>query len=106
MTLEQVARVVDGFVDNDQSTRFDGEPSALVQVFRVGDQSALEIASVVHGYIADKQAQAPEGVQITAWRDQTRILRSRLELLLRNAGTGLLLAISANCRWPPGRRIR
>ena len=91
VTLDQVARVVDGFVDNDQSARFDGKPTALVQVFRVGDQSALEIASVVHDYIASKQAQVPEGVQITAWRDQTKILRSRMELLIRNAGTGLLL---------------
>lgn len=91
VTLEQVASVVDGFVDNDQAARFDGKPSALVQVFRVGDQSALEIASVVHDYIKDKQSRVPEGVEITAWRDQTKILQSRMELLIRNAATGLLL---------------
>ena len=91
VTLEQVARVVDGFVDNDQSARFDGSPSSLVQVFRVGDQSALEISSVVKEYIEQKKSQLPAGVSIETWRDQTKILRSRMELLLRNAGQGLLL---------------
>ncbi len=91
VTLDQVARVVDGFEDVDVSARFDGERAVLVQVFRVGDQSAFEIAEVVHDYIAKTQPMLPEGVELTAWRDMAELLQSRLDLLLRNAGTGLLL---------------
>ncbi|MEM7199098.1 MAG: efflux RND transporter permease subunit [Planctomycetota bacterium] len=89
--LADVARVVDGFADVDQWARFDGQPTALVQIYRVGDQSALDISAAVHAYIERMQPAFPEGVKLTAWRDQTRLLRSRMELLLRNAGVGLLL---------------
>ena len=45
LLLGDVATVIDGFAETDQSARFDGDRSITVQVFRVGDQSALEIAA-------------------------------------------------------------
>ena len=42
--LGDVATVVDGFAETDQSARFDGDPSVLVSVFRSGDHGAIEIA--------------------------------------------------------------
>jgi multidrug efflux pump subunit AcrB len=91
VTLGQVATVVDGFADVDQSARFDGRPAALVQVYRVGDQSALDIARAVHDYIAATQPLLTEGITLTPWRDYTELLQSRMDLLLNNAASGLLL---------------
>lgn len=89
--LAQVATVVDGFAETDQSARFDGEPAALVQVYRVGDQDALGIADRVKDYVREAARWAPEGIQITTWQDDSIILRSRLDLLLRNGRAGLVL---------------
>ena len=91
--LGDVARVVDGFAETDQSARFDGQPAIMVQVFRVGRQSALEIAAAVRDYVRQKQIQLPEGLTLTTWRDESRILRSRLDLMIKNGLAGLALVV-------------
>lgn len=91
LQLGDVAEVVDGFADTDQAARFDGQPAVMVQVFRVGDQSALAVADTVKEYIAEESRRLPAGVQLTAWGDESKILRSRLDTLVRNGRTGLIL---------------
>jgi multidrug efflux pump subunit AcrB len=91
LRLGEVARVVDGFEDTDLFARFDGKPTATVNVFRAGNQDALEIAASVKRYIADAQPRMPEGIRLTTWNDASRILKGRRDLLLRNGATGLLL---------------
>ena len=39
--LSDVATVIDGLEDTDQSARFDGLPAVLISVFRIGNQDAL-----------------------------------------------------------------
>lgn len=88
-----VATVVDGFAETDQRARFNGRPAVLVQVFRVGQQSVLEVADLVHEYVERAQARVPEGIELTIWQDNSAFFRSRLELLTRNGLTGLLLVL-------------
>ncbi|MHC5028950.1 MAG: efflux RND transporter permease subunit, partial [Planctomycetota bacterium] len=97
LLLGDVARVVDGFAETDQSSRFDGEPAVVVQVFRVGDQSALDVSEQVQTYVAQLQPTLPAGVTATTWQDDALILQSRLDLLLRNGrvGLGLVLIVLA-----------
>ncbi len=54
--LRDVAPVVDGFAETDTEGLFDGKPSVLIQVFRVGDQNALEISKTVHKFVSAKKA--------------------------------------------------
>ena len=88
--LRDVAQVVDGFAETDTEGLFDGKPSVLIQVFRVGDQNALEISKVVHQFVEEK-ARLPEGLSISAWQDDAAYLRSRQQLLVKNGFVGLLL---------------
>jgi multidrug efflux pump subunit AcrB len=89
--LRDVARVVDGFADTDQFTRFDGKPALLVRVFRVGEQGAIDVADQVHAYIESSAGRFPEGVVLTTWRDDSKVLESRLDLMIRNGYAGLIL---------------
>ena len=89
--LRDVARVVDGFEDTDQRGQFNGMPVVMVQVFRVGDESALSVSDTVHDYIDSVRGTMPEGIEIEAWQDAAHILRGRLNLLLKNAAQGLVL---------------
>ncbi len=91
--LGEVATVVDGFAETDQWSRFDGKPTTLVQVFRVGDQGAIEIANRVEEYLESVRPRMPEGIELTVWLDRTRDLRSRLDLLLKNGRMGLALVV-------------
>jgi multidrug efflux pump subunit AcrB len=91
LTVGDVGRVVDGFEESDQSSRFDGQPAVIVQIFRVGEQSALEISSTVRAYIADAQRGLPAGITMTLAQDDARFLRQRLDSLQRNAWSGFVL---------------
>lgn len=89
--LDEIAEIIDGFEDSDMAARFDEEPAAMIEVYRVGEQDALEVARTVKEYVAQKRAQLPEGVSIATWFDRSVLLNSRLQLLTRNAGYGLIL---------------
>ncbi|MXY18216.1 MAG: efflux RND transporter permease subunit [Acidobacteria bacterium] len=89
--LGDVATVVDGFAETDQFGRFDGKPTILVSVFRSGDQSDMEIARAVEGYMAQAEASMPEGITLTVWMNQAEILIDRLSLMLRNGAMGFAL---------------
>ena len=91
LALGQIASVVDGFEDSDLVSRFDGQPAAVVQVYRTGDQSALEISDLVVEYVAENRGALPAGISMDYVRDDARLLRSRLDLLSRNAQMGLVL---------------
>ena len=91
LKLGDIATVVDGFEDADLIARFNGRACAVVQVYRTGDQNALEISDQVKNYIAEKGAQLPAGIHLAYARDDARLLRGRLDLLLRNARLGLIL---------------
>jgi multidrug efflux pump subunit AcrB len=91
LRLADVARVVDGFAETDESARFDIEPAVLVSVYRTGDQRVLEVAAAVEEYVDTANAAMPEGLSLTVWQNQADSLGSRLSLLLRNGLGGFLL---------------
>lgn len=101
LRLGDIAQVKDGFEDVDLISRFNGLPAAMVQVFRVGDQKPTEIADTVREYVARKAKSLPQVdtdgeesepvLALGLWNDNTEVLRSRFQLLLKNAIIGLLL---------------
>jgi multidrug efflux pump subunit AcrB len=93
VTLEQIASVSDGYEDVDLFARFQGKPASVIQVYRVADQNALTVANKVKGYIAEIKPSLPAGVNIEFFADMSDILRSRLQLLLKNMTIGLVLVI-------------
>ncbi len=93
VTLDQIAILSDGFEDVDIFARFQGKPSAMIQVFRVADQNALDVAQKVKRFIGDIEPTLPAGVGIATFADMSKILHSRLQLLLRNMAIGLVLVI-------------
>jgi multidrug efflux pump subunit AcrB len=91
--LGDIANVVDGFEDTNVYALFDGEPAAMVKVFRVGEQKPTEISAQVLDYIEQKRQQLPASVKLEAWSDTSEIFESRMSLLQRNALYGLSLVI-------------
>jgi multidrug efflux pump subunit AcrB len=92
--LSDVATVVDGFEDTDTVSRFDGRRAALIQVYRVGNEGALQVAHATKKYIEDLESQLPAGVSVGTWDDDSIILKQRIGLLLRNARLGLILVFA------------
>jgi len=91
VTLGQIADLKDGFEDVDLFARFQGKPSAVIQVYRVADQSALDVAGTVKTYVEQVRSSLPPGIDIGIYQDMSTILKSRIELLLKNMAFGLIL---------------
>ena len=93
LKLGDVATVKDGFVDDAASLKFNGYPTKLINVFRVGNQNAITVSNTVNEYIDKTRPLLPKGIFITSWNDESKILRGRIDLLMRNAKLGLVLVL-------------
>jgi len=94
--LGQIATIVDGFQDTDLTSQYNGSPAAFVEVFRTSDERVLEIVEAVQIELDESvRPSMPEGVSIDVWQDDSRVLRGRLNLLIKNAIIGLLLVLTA-----------
>ena len=93
VTLDEVARVSDGFVDAWRIGRFNGTPSVLVSVFRTNEEDALVISDAVRAYVAEEAPRLPEGLSMSVWADDSAVTKGRLELLGRNGLQGLFLVL-------------
>jgi len=94
--LADIARIEDGFRDDDLIMRFQGKPAAFVQVFRVGDEKVLDIVAAVERYVdASLLPNLPPGISATIWRNDATEFKNRLHLLIKNGAAGLVLVMLA-----------
>ncbi len=91
LKLADIADVIDGFAETDESYKFDGNPAVAVNVFRVGEQDELEVARTVKRYVAAMNDQLPGDIRMTVTLDNSEFLKGRISLLLRNGTIGLIL---------------
>ena len=89
--LSDVATVVDGFEDVTVAGKLDGLPKVEVQVYRIGDQSAISVSKAVQDYVARAAQTMPDGITMDTWQDSAALLESRINLLVKNGFSGLVL---------------
>lgn len=93
VSLGKVARVSDGFEENRKILRFNGTPCLLVEVLRLNDENALEIAKMVKAYAATGRERFPQGIDLHIWDDSSLELEGRLSTLLGSLIQGSLLVL-------------
>jgi len=92
--LGEISELNDAFsIDYDLEFLFNSHPSNLITVYRVGDQNSIDISSQVKDYVVKKQKNLPDGIHITAFDDEARLLVGRIETMTKNAYQGLLLVV-------------
>lgn len=91
--LKDLATVTDGFDDSEFSSRFNGKNAAFVEVYRIGNESAIDVAEKVRNYLDAQQAKMPHSVELTYWRDQSVIVKNRISTLTNNAIQGGILVL-------------
>ena len=89
--LGEVAEIIDGFEEADWFLRFQGKPAVGLQIFRVGSQSSLDVAAAVQSYVKQKKMELPDYVELDTIADNSVMLKSRLNLMVKNLGFGGLL---------------
>jgi len=91
LTLGEIATIEDGFVESEGFGRFDGEPTATLNVLASGQQNELKTAAAVKDYVEKKKASLPPGIQMDLWVDRSHYLEGRLKTMTKNMWQGALL---------------
>jgi multidrug efflux pump subunit AcrB len=91
--LGDIATIVDGFAETDEFATYNGKPAVLLNVYRVGQQSVLDVAAAAHKFAEEYTAQllGGTGLTIPEASDLSVMYQQRMDLLARNAGIGLVL---------------
>lgn len=89
LRVSDVATLHDGFERVVIGAWHNGIPAVALDVYRVGSQQVLEVASAVHRYV--DQALLPDGVMLTVWEDDAADFSERTDVLWSNALQALLI---------------
>lgn len=93
LRLGDIASIHDDFEETAIRARFNGKLAAQVEVYRVGKQSAIEVADKVKAYIDSRQSSLPEGIALQYWDDDSQVVKARINTLVQNALQGGVLVI-------------
>jgi multidrug efflux pump subunit AcrB len=91
ITLDRLAFINDGFTEDPINALINGEPSVLLIVYKTQEEDALVISEAVRKYLLQKEMMLPDGANIKIFYDNTDMLRSRIDLLVRNGIIGLII---------------
>lgn len=91
LTLGDIATIDDGFEETQEFGRFDGEPTATLNVLASGQQNELQTAAAVKEYVEERRKTLPNGVELDLWVDRSHYLKGRLDMMLKNMWQGALL---------------
>ena len=89
VTLGDVARIRDGFVDENVLTELDGVPAVFLRISATGRQSTKEVRNIVTGFLGGYSP--PEHVSVQVWDDKVELTIERLTRIFGNAVIGAVL---------------
>ncbi|MFT6905654.1 MAG: multidrug efflux pump subunit AcrB/ribosome modulation factor [Oleiphilaceae bacterium] len=87
--LEDIAEIVDSRMSHINQATFDSQQAVSMDIYRVGNQNIISLANVVNRYISQKSL--PDNMSLYVWQDESKNFKSRIDLLLDNAFSGLIL---------------
>jgi multidrug efflux pump subunit AcrB len=93
VTLGEVAEVRDEYADTAREAYYQGERAVRLDVYRVGEQRPIAISREVRAWAEEHAGSLPPGISMSVWDDESEEFRARIDLLVRNAGAGLLLVL-------------
>lgn len=87
--LADIAVINDGFSRDKLRNQFNGKPAIFVEVRKANAEDVISIKQEISTFL--ETYTPPNGIAVIEFRDQTIILRERINLLLRNAIFGFTL---------------
>jgi multidrug efflux pump subunit AcrB len=91
LTLGDVAEITDHFAELDRRGNFNGYPAAYLELFTSTPPDIVKASHTARATLARLQPQLPLGVSAEVWFDWSDIYQSRMNLLLKNTISGLVL---------------
>lgn len=91
LLLEDIAVVSEGFEDAFITAGFNGKNALLIDVYRIGDQTPIQVSEAAKKIMAEINSELPGDLKLSVLRDRSDIFKDRGTLLLKNALLGLIL---------------
>jgi HAE1 family hydrophobic/amphiphilic exporter-1 len=92
-TVGDVARVEDGTEDERSWAELDGQPGISLAVRRQSGRNTVEVARAIRRVVAELQAEAPPGIEITIARDTARFIEHSARDVAVDIALGAALAV-------------
>ncbi len=93
ITVGDLARVIDGFEEDEILATLNGEPAVLVQVMSSENMDVVLMSKSVNEWLEERRKTLPNGVQLTLWQDNAVDFNSRMETIGSAAFSGLILVL-------------
>jgi multidrug efflux pump subunit AcrB len=87
--LGDIASVTETFEDTQSWASYNGKRAVQIEVYRVGNQTPIQVAAAGRKVVERINESLPEGVELTVRMDRSKIFEQRADLLVRNAFMGL-----------------
>jgi len=87
--LEDIADIKDGFEETDNAATYNGKPTVMIDVYRVGDQTPVSVSNAAKQVVEEVNQELPPGLAVVLRNDRSDIYRQRMGLLVKNGFMGL-----------------
>ncbi|MDV7338013.1 efflux RND transporter permease subunit [Terasakiella sp. A23] len=94
LKLSDIARVSERFDADGAEVRFDQMQAIELQVRRSTTADALEVDDIVTQFLKDVRPTLPANVRLEQYEVQANLIRDRIDLLLSNGLSGLVLVLA------------
>jgi len=91
--LRDIARIRESFDDTGDEARRNGQRAIEIFVQRAVNADALDLADTTMSYLEDIRPTLPPTVTLEQYDIQADLIRSRIDLLLKNGLSGLVLVV-------------
>ena len=91
--LKDIATITDGFEESGFHGKFNQKNSVELEIFRIGDQSPLEIETIVEDILDGYEASLPPGVNVRIDSNRAEDYRERLSLLTENGLMAIVIVL-------------
>lgn len=91
--LRDIARLQRKQVSDQVTLLYNGEPAVMLLINTTGTGNLLETAEQLNAWADRQRAQLPPSVRIIAHDEEWRNVQSRLDLLVTNGSSGMLLVL-------------
>jgi HAE1 family hydrophobic/amphiphilic exporter-1 len=101
--LGQIATISDRFEDDHRKVVFAGERAAALEIRKTATEDSFRVIEAVREELEKAQTGSPPTVQLAISQDVSDIVRDRLDMLIGNGVTGLILVFLTLWLFFPGR---
>lgn len=91
--LRDIAEITDGFEEEGLHSQFNQQTSVELQIYRIGNQSPLDIAEAVQNILDEFSSTLPPGIQYRIDSNSAEDYRERLSLLTENGIMAIFIVL-------------